>query len=308
MEGHRVRQAQAAVSQEEALGPRGRTRSAWTRRKGGAGGGFPARDGAVLAGAAGADRAAGRAGAAQQRDRRPAGRLRGHGPQVAPPLPRAVDRRAGRRAPAGPPRKFPARAVAEVKALACEPPAASGEAAGPLDLPRAGPPAARRHRRIGCGVDGASRGWPRTRSSRRRAGRRSPPGPALRPQGRPRSRPLPAREWERQPLGEDEYALSADEKPGIQARSRTGLPLPPRPRAAARVESEYIRHGTLAYLAAYDVHRANVIGRCEPTTGIKPFTALVDQVMRAEPYASARRVFSVVDNGAWHRNSAARHG
>jgi len=72
-----------------------------------------------------------------------------------------------------------------------------------------------------------------------------------------------------------------------------------------RAESEYHRFGTLAYLAAYDVHRAQVMGRCEATTGIRPFTALVDQVMQAEPYASARRVFWVVDNGASHRNWAA---
>ena len=72
-----------------------------------------------------------------------------------------------------------------------------------------------------------------------------------------------------------------------------------------RTESEYVRCGTLAYLAAYDVHRARVFGRCEPSTGIKPFTALVDQVMKTEPYASAKRVFWVVDNGASHRNWAA---
>ena len=113
------------------------------------------------------------------------------------------------------------------------------------------------------------------------------------------------REWEGQPLGEDEYVLSADEKPGVQARMRIHLPLPPGPGRAMRAESEYHRFGTLAYLAAYDVHRARVIGRCEPSTGIKPFTALVDQVMETEPYASARRVFWVVDNGASHRNWAA---
>ena len=38
---------------------------------------------------------------------------------------------------------------------------------------------------------------------------------------------------------------------------------------------------------------------------IKPLHALVAQVMNAEPYASARRVFWVVDNGASHRNWAA---
>jgi len=48
-----------------------------------------------------------------------------------------------------------------------------------------------------------------------------------------------------------------------------------------------------------------VTGRCDPTTGIKPFTALVNQDMATEPYTSARRVFWVVDNGASHRNWAA---
>jgi len=68
-----------------------------------------------------------------------------------------------------------------------------------------------------------------------------------------------------------------------------------------RVESDYRHHGTLAYLAAYDVHHAQVIGHCAPSTGIAPFGALVDKVMTREPYASARRVFWVVDNGASHR-------
>ena len=60
------------------------------------------------------------------------------------------------------------------------------------------------------------------------------------------------------------------------------------------VESEYRRHGTLAYLAAYDVHHAHVIGHCAPTTGIQPFTALAETVMTREPYASARRVFWIL--------------
>ena len=43
-----------------------------------------------------------------------------------------------------------------------------------------------------------------------------------------------------------------------------------------------------------------VMGRCAPTTGIAPFNDLVTQVMTQEPYASARRVFWVVDNGSSH--------
>jgi hypothetical protein len=60
----------------------------------------------------------------------------------------------------------------------------------------------------------------------------------------------------------------------------------------------------LAYPAAYDVHRAHVTGLCSDTTGIGPFTDLVDEVMTQEPYASARRVFRIVDNGSSHRGEA----
>ena len=114
---------------------------------------------------------------------------------------------------------------------------------------------------------------------------------------------LYARSFDDEPLGEDDYVLSADEKPGVQARHRIHRSAPPGPgRRPMRVESEYRRHGTLAYLAAYDVHHARVIGHCAPTTGIAPFTALVTAVMTREPYASARRVFWIVDNGASHRS------
>ncbi len=61
----------------------------------------------------------------------------------------------------------------------------------------------------------------------------------------------------------------------------------------------------MAYFAAYDVHRAQVLGRIAPKTGIEPFTDLVAQVMTTEPYASAKRVFWVVDNGSSHRGSKA---
>ena len=61
----------------------------------------------------------------------------------------------------------------------------------------------------------------------------------------------------------------------------------------------------IAYLAAHDGHRAQIHGRCADTTGIVPFTALVEQVMTPEPYKSADRVFWVVDNGSSHRGQKA---
>jgi hypothetical protein len=98
--------------------------------------------------------------------------------------------------------------------------------------------------------------------------------------------------------------ICADEKTSIQARCRCHPTLPPGRARLMRVEHEYERQGAVAYLAAYDVHRAKVFGRCEPTTGIVPFGRLVEQVMTSEPYASARRVFWVVDNGSSHRGQA----
>ncbi len=72
-----------------------------------------------------------------------------------------------------------------------------------------------------------------------------------------------------------------------------------------RVEHEYERGGALAYLAAWDVHRARLFGRLEPTTGSAPFGRLIEQVMSHEPYRSAERVFLVVDNGSSHRGEKA---
>ncbi|MFD8870636.1 IS630 family transposase [Streptomyces sp. NPDC059590] len=116
---------------------------------------------------------------------------------------------------------------------------------------------------------------------------------------------LYARIFDGVPLGEDEYVISADEKTSIQARCRCHPTLAPGQARAMRVNHEYDRGGALAYLAAYDVHRAKVFGRCEPKTGIVPFMALVNQVMTTEPYASARCVFWIVDNGSSHRGEKA---
>jgi transposase len=111
--------------------------------------------------------------------------------------------------------------------------------------------------------------------------------------------------WQGQPLWADEFVLSADEKTSIQARRRRHPTLPPGPGYAARIEHEYQRQGAVQYLAAWDVHRAVVFGRCEPKTGKAAFGRLVDQVMDQEPYRSARRVFWIVDNGSSHRGQRA---
>jgi hypothetical protein len=112
---------------------------------------------------------------------------------------------------------------------------------------------------------------------------------------------LYAQEWEGKKLGKRDFVISADEKTSIQARQRVHSTLAGAPGRSTRVEFEYERTGACQYLAAWDVHRAKIFGRCEAKTGIEPFARLVDQVMSSEPYASARRVFWVVDNGSSHR-------
>jgi hypothetical protein len=113
------------------------------------------------------------------------------------------------------------------------------------------------------------------------------------------------RRWHGVPLGPREYVVCADEKTSIQARRRKHPSRPPAPGRPMRVEHEYARAGAWAYLAAWDVHRANVCGRCEAKTGIAPFDRLVTQIMGQEPYRSARRVFWIVDNGSAHRGQRA---
>jgi transposase len=205
---------------------------------------------------------------------------------------------------AGRPPVFAVTAVAEVKALACQLPAETGvplsrwshaelasEAAARGIVSAVSASTVRRWLDADAIKPWQHRSWifPRDENFAFKAGR---------------VLDLYSRVWDGEPLGADDYVISADEKSQLQALHRRHPGLPPAPDRLRRVEFEYRRGGTLAYLAAYDVHHAKVIGRCAPTTGIAPFTELVEQVMTTEPYASARRVFWVVDNGSSHNGNA----
>jgi hypothetical protein len=111
---------------------------------------------------------------------------------------------------------------------------------------------------------------------------------------------LYARVFEGKRLCPDEYVICADEKSQLQALGRRHPTIAAGPGRPALVEFEYKRGGTLAYLAAWDVHHANLFDRVEKKTGIEPFGRLVEEVMDTEPYKSARRVFWIVDNGSSH--------
>ena len=207
----------------------------------------------------------------------------------------------------GVPGRFPPAEIAEVKALACELPAESGRALSRWSAAELAREAVARG--IVCEVSGTTvwrwlsedairpwawRSWvfPRDPDFREKAGR---------------VLDLYERRWEGRRLHPGEYVISADEKTQLQALLRRHRLVAPAPGRPGLVEHEYRRRGTLAYLAAMDVHdpRRGLFGHCEAKISNDAFDALVAEVMTTEPYASARRVFLVVDNGTIHRGQKA---
>ena len=105
--------------------------------------------------------------------------------------------------------------------------------------------------------------------------------------------------WQGEPLEPNDIVLCADEKTCLQALRR-GQVVGPGPRHGTLVDSEYERAGTVVYLTALNVLQGSVVGKVVANTGSAPFDRFVDEVMRSEPYCSARQVFWVVDNGCAH--------
>jgi hypothetical protein len=79
---------------------------------------------------------------------------------------------------------------------------------------------------------------------------------------------LDARIFKGRRLRPDDYVICADEKTQLQALGRHHETVPAGLERPGRVEFDYLRGGTLAYLAAWDVHHANLFDRVEQTTGI----------------------------------------
>ncbi len=200
---------------------------------------------------------------------------------------------------------FPPEVVVEVKALACELPFTLGLPLSRLHIPDIRAEVLRRGI-VATVSDATIWRWLSEDAIRPWAHRSwiSPRDPHFEARAG-RVLDLYGRRWESKALHPAEFVISADEKTSIQARCRCHPTLPAAASRAMRVEHEYERGGALQYLAAWDCHRAKVFGRCEPRTGIEPFGCLVARVMTSEPYASARRVFWVVDNGSSHRGRAA---
>jgi len=82
----------------------------------------------------------------------------------------------------------------------------------------------------------------------------------------------------------EEHLISTDEKTGIQALERKHPTLPMRPGLIERREYEYLRHGTLALIANFDVASGQVIApSLGPTRTEDDFAKHIAQTIATDP-------------------------
>lgn len=80
-----------------------------------------------------------------------------------------------------------------------------------------------------------------------------------------------------------EHIVCLDEKTGMQALERRYPDLPMEPGQPVRREYEYIRHGTLCLMGAYDVRNRKLFGFTTEKRGSDPFVELLDCVDQSYP-------------------------
>lgn len=94
-----------------------------------------------------------------------------------------------------------------------------------------------------------------------------------------------------------EHIISLDEKTGMQALERRYPDLPMRPGQPVRREFEYIRHGTLCLMGAYDVRGRKLFGFVSEDHDSLTFVDLLDAVDACYPDGKGHLV---VDNLSMH--------
>jgi len=80
-----------------------------------------------------------------------------------------------------------------------------------------------------------------------------------------------------------EHIICLDEKTGMQALERLHPDIPMEPGRPVRREFEYIRHGTLCFMGAYDVRGGKLFGFTAESRGGDNFLMLLDAVAACYP-------------------------
>jgi len=97
-----------------------------------------------------------------------------------------------------------------------------------------------------------------------------------------------------------ELVLCLDEKPNVQALGRARPAQPMRAGRIARREFEYVRHGTLTFLALLNVHDGTMWGHCLSANTSRQFLAALAGAFAERPYRRAKRIHLILDNGSSH--------
>lgn len=95
-----------------------------------------------------------------------------------------------------------------------------------------------------------------------------------------------------------EVVLCVDEKPNIQALERRCPTRPTRPGLIQRQEFEYVRHGTVNFLAKLVVHTGKMRGWCLEHNDSACLQAVLPQLLG--DHRNARRIHLIWDNGSSH--------
>jgi hypothetical protein len=96
----------------------------------------------------------------------------------------------------------------------------------------------------------------------------------------------------------DEIVLALDEKPNIQAVERARPAQPMRPGRIDRQEFEYIRHGTVNFLALLNVHNGHMRSCCLDKNDSEHLCRALPKLLR--PFQQFRRVHLIWGGGPSH--------
>lgn len=102
---------------------------------------------------------------------------------------------------------------------------------------------------------------------------------------------------------QDEIVVANDEMTGVQALERAAPDHPTAPGLGRRIEYEYIRHGTLAFIVSFNVSLGGILYvTAGPTRTEEDYVAHVRQMVEAHP--EIKRWHLVVDNLNIHCSEA----
>lgn len=101
---------------------------------------------------------------------------------------------------------------------------------------------------------------------------------------------------------ENAVVLSVDEKTGIQALDRNQPVLPLKPHGKVKnIPFEYKRLGTTSLLATFDVHKGEVVGKCEARHTHQEFLGFLKRVVRLYR-KGGRDIHIICDNFSAHKH------